>query len=564
VNSLRLRVVALAVLIALTAGAASGLVASRTAERGMRDQEERRALRAVERLQRQLDHLAEDLAEDLASAASHGDLSPGSLAAWLDRARSHPPTPIAVAVVDAGGITAEALRPQSGIDAAVLRAGLGGLGGDRAGGLAVCAGSAVVAAVVPLPGGNGRRLATLALAGDTALARFQDADWRLSTFCRPGGEPSALASPRISDLAIVRDTDGLGVRTTLRILGGSVEVALASGAVETRAAAQAARRDQLLIGILVAVLAAGLGVALAWLWTRPLAELAAACRRRTQDPAAPIPMVRGVAETELLADSLRVLIDAERAGHADLAQALERETTANAVNQRFLAQLAQEFGRPIRVLIAAIDRLRIAGGLDPGEVAAAQQAAAQLEERFQDVLGLAAGLGDDEPAATAMPLDRYLAGVADLLRPQAERRGLHVLVEAPAATLAVDPRLLTPILVNLAANALKATLQGGVTLAVTIDGVSHASEWTVRDSGPGLAGELADRIVDACRRGEVIPGTPGLGLGLALVLANARSLGGGVRLADNSDRGATFVVRLPDAPTTGGWRRIVTARIARR
>jgi signal transduction histidine kinase len=131
-----------------------------------------------------------------------------------------------------------------------------------------------------------------------------------------------------------------------------------------------------------------------------------------------------------------------------------------------------------------------------------------------------------------------------VLRPVAIRRGLELRVEAPAAEAVIDARLLTPILVNLAANAIRATAAGGVRLRADAE-PGGGTRWTVADSGPGIEPELAARIADACARGEVLPGSAGIGLGLALALANARALHGRLRLAENGRDGVVFILTLP-------------------
>jgi two-component system sensor histidine kinase TctE len=294
----------------------------------------------------------------------------------------------------------------------------------------------------------------------------------------------------------------------------------------------------------MALLATLLGTWLGWRWMRPITALASACRQRAGDPDHALPRISGLAEAEILAADLERLVAAERDGAEALAEALDRETTANAVHQRFLANLAHEIGQPLRRLIAATEHLDRQGGrLDPDQLVEARQTALHLEERFQEVLGLAAEVVSGGPSAGRIRLDDHLLGIVVQFRPLAERKGLTISSTAPPSVVPIDARLLTPIIVNLAANALRATASGAVTLSAAIEG--NEGVWTVVDTGPGIPAELAERITAACARGEVLPGDPGLGLGLALALANARALGGTIALSANGPGGARFTVRLP-------------------
>lgn len=304
-------------------------------------------------------------------------------------------------------------------------------------------------------------------------------------------------------------------------------------------------------GLLTAAVAIVIGTWLGWSWLKPIIVLADWCRRRAQDPTQALPDVGKLSEARDLHQGLRALVDAQHASEDALAAALDRETTVNAVHQRFLTQLGQEFGQPIRRLINTIDRLHQQDGrMQPEEVAASRQAALQLEERFQEVLGLAQDDVGQPLPLSQRNVDEYLAGVAELLQPVAARRGLMLRFQAPHQPLPIDARLLTPILVNLVSNAFKAN--GSVDIDVRVEG--RDSIWRIRDNGPGLSSDLAERVAAACVRGEVLPGEPGLGLGLALSLANTRALGGQLRLS-NSGGGATFELRLAAQVATTTRRR---------
>jgi two-component system sensor histidine kinase KdpD len=189
---------------------------------------------------------------------------------------------------------------------------------------------------------------------------------------------------------------------------------------------------------------------------------------------------------------------------------------------------------------------RRAGHLDPEEVAAAKNLANELEQRFQEILGMVALEQNDALPNRPLGMHEYLSGLADLMRPQAEKAGITIQVEAPPDAVQLDPALLSPILINLCANALRAGTSGGqVWLKGRIDPQHGETQWTVQDNGPGLPEALAARLREAFTRGEVLPGTPGIGMGLTLALANVRTLGGSLVLLNQSEPGVTIVIRLP-------------------
>jgi signal transduction histidine kinase len=63
----------------------------------------------------------------------------------------------------------------------------------------------------------------------------------------------------------------------------------------------------------------------------------------------------------------------------------------------------------------------------------------------------------------------------------------------------------------------------------------------IRDHGPGVAPEMADRIFDPYCTGKA----GGTGLGLALVKQTIEMHGGTISLARTPGGGATFVIRMP-------------------
>lgn len=552
-TSLRGRIAALAALVALLAITVCAWVGSRTADQGVVDQRIRTGIEEAADLRHALERAGADLAHEIDDYANWSELYealPELDPAWtrINLAPGRGPGGVVqVMVVVRDGRVLGRYRhpgqrttgpsPEDPAPDAELTALVEAEAGH---GLAVLAGRPALYAAVPIrPSDRGGTpagtLIGLAYLGPAMLERIRLGGWRLTLAALPGEAATAPVA--------TRDGDSVTVRARLAARGGAFAVDLVEELSHGRLLALRANRAIILAGLATALVATLIGVALGWRWVRPLTLLAAACRRRAVDGEAPLPAVRGLPEAEAIQDALAALVEAERRNREALAAALDRETTANLVHARFLAQLGHEFGQPIRALIATIDRLDAGGGrLPPEDLAHAREVALSLEERFQEVLGLAAEVR--EPGGRERDVGEYLAGVADLLAPTAARRGLRIDTAARCARAVIDPRLLTPILVNLAANAIRATASGGVRLLADT-ATDGGTRWTVADTGPGIEAGLARRIEDACARGEVLPGTAGIGLGLALALTNARALGGRLRLARNGADGAAFELFLP-------------------
>ena len=104
-----------------------------------------------------------------------------------------------------------------------------------------------------------------------------------------------------------------------------------------------------------------------------------------------------------------------------------------------------------------------------------------------------------------------------------------------------DRGLLVRALLNLLRNAAEAMPEGG-RVEISAGLCDRGLRIDVRDDGPGVSAEDAERIFDAF----VTTRQKGTGLGLATAAAAARSHGGSLTL-EPSDRGARFRIELPDA-----------------
>jgi signal transduction histidine kinase len=108
--------------------------------------------------------------------------------------------------------------------------------------------------------------------------------------------------------------------------------------------------------------------------------------------------------------------------------------------------------------------------------------------------------------------------------------GLHV---------QANDALLETALLNLAENAAKHTAAGEVVLAAAVRDGTLALE--VRDTGPGLSREVAERAFDRFYRGGART-ADGFGLGLSIVRQAAEALG--AQLALEPRRGGGTIARL--------------------
>jgi signal transduction histidine kinase len=134
-----------------------------------------------------------------------------------------------------------------------------------------------------------------------------------------------------------------------------------------------------------------------------------------------------------------------------------------------------------------------------------------------------------------VPLDAadLAANAVDFYAPAAELKNIQLTLEARGPILVSgDPVLLAQALSNLIDNALKyAPVNGAIQVAVR-EREDGCAEISVSDDGPGIADAEKGKVVERFYRGDASRGTPGVGLGLSLVLAVAKLHGSALSLSD--------------------------------
>lgn len=183
------------------------------------------------------------------------------------------------------------------------------------------------------------------------------------------------------------------------------------------------------------------------------------------------------------------------------------------------------------------------------------QALPRLERALDRAVKLASGVlayGKTQEAAPelhAVPLAAAVASAAEEAR-LAEQGVKLVCRIAAAEQVNADPDQLHRILANLLRNARQAIEHQEVRAApgrveVTLTRLENVSLVRVSDNGPGVPERVRERLFQPFAGS----GRPdGAGLGLAIARELAQGHGGDLTLAETSDKGSTFELRLPGAP----------------
>jgi len=253
---------------------------------------------------------------------------------------------------------------------------------------------------------------------------------------------------------------------------------------------------------------------------------------------------------------LRYQVDLAQARSRQLEVARQQAEQANQAKSSFLANMSHEIRTPLNSVVANLEMLRL-GNLAPQErdmVEAADMAAGALMQILGDILDFSkieAGRLDIEQIDFSPRL--LVREVITLLHSRADQAGISlraiVAPEVPDQLLG-DPHRLRQILINLVANALKFTTQGGVWLYVTVIGVGrqHVTlRYEVSDTGVGFAPERGPSLFDAFTQADrsTTRKFGGSGLGLAICRKLAELMGGTIANDGYPGGGASFYCDLP-------------------
>jgi signal transduction histidine kinase len=229
---------------------------------------------------------------------------------------------------------------------------------------------------------------------------------------------------------------------------------------------------------------------------------------------------------------------------------LERLEQSSSRRRNLLADVTHELRTPVTIIQGNLEGML--DGVYPADEAHLRptlEETRQLSRLIDDLRTLSlAESGALELRREPTDLAELAEDVASSFRSLAEGRRIELSVEAkdqlPLAE--IDPVRIREVLVNLTANALRHTPEGGhVCIAISLDPKGQRAEIAVHDNGEGIAPEDLPLIFDRFYKSKDSGGT-GLGLTIAKNLAAAH--GGEINAESALGKGTTIRFTLPLQP----------------
>ncbi len=239
--------------------------------------------------------------------------------------------------------------------------------------------------------------------------------------------------------------------------------------------------------------------------------------------------------------------------------------TAEGENQgksEFLANMSHELRTPLNAILGFTRLVKdeLCGPVTPKQARYLEHvhtSGKHLLELINQLLDLSKiSAGNWTVAPRSIDCFDALSGVISSLEPLLNSKGLKLRQEIPALSweLCADPLALKQILYNLLSNAIKFTPEGEM-IVLKAQRLEHASLFSVRDSGQGIAAQDLERVFNPFEQldnSSVKLTEAGTGLGLSVTKKLVELHGGRIWAESNGPgQGAVFLFEIPHQTVSG-------------
>ncbi|MBP0039278.1 MAG: response regulator [Roseofilum sp. SBFL] len=264
-------------------------------------------------------------------------------------------------------------------------------------------------------------------------------------------------------------------------------------------------------------------------------------------------------EIASLSKTLNSLMERVHQRTDQLLEAKESAERANQAKSIFLAKMSHELRTPLHAILGFTQIMVKDNTLTDKH----QEQLQIIYSSSQHLLGLINDILDlskiEAGKSELLPHDfnllTFVHHLESMVEFKAKKKGLHLSMEVEEnlpQSLYTDEQKLRQILLNLLSNAIKFTRQGNVSLTITVADRPDTLQFTVTDTGIGIASEELDQLFqpfEQTQSGKQSQEGTGLGLTISQQLVNL--LGGVLSVSSEINQGSMFTFDLPLLPVSG-------------
>ncbi len=288
--------------------------------------------------------------------------------------------------------------------------------------------------------------------------------------------------------------------------------------------------------------------------TRPVRDIAATAKAVLDgNDEVSVPGFRGCVPIEIrrLGLAFNTMLGDLRRKAAETMQALRQAETSNQAKTQFLANMSHEIRTPLNGVVGMIELLQMTelSASQRRYLEQASQSSQTLLRLVDDILDLSRiEVGRLVLEKAAFHLPSLLHDVRVLFADQAKAKGLSLTISLPDdlnIILIGDSHRLLQVLANLVGNALKFTVEGGITIRVSRAKETETSlelRFEVIDTGIGIPADKQHLIFDAFSQADtsMTRRYGGTGLGLAIARQLCQMMGGEIGVESSPGSGSLF------------------------
>jgi signal transduction histidine kinase len=323
-------------------------------------------------------------------------------------------------------------------------------------------------------------------------------------------------------------------------------------------------RDRVLVAMVVTflVMAIALAILVRSAITRPLAALAAACRRITEGnfderitAQGPKDIRRIATDVENMRQRIVADLEASKSAHEQLDEQTVELRRSNAELEQFAYVASHDLQEPLRKVASFCQLLEKRYGDELDErgveyIGFAVDGAKRMQVLINDLLTFSRVGRLNTTQDVDVDLDVTLDAALGNLTTAMDESGAEIIRQAPLPTVVGDPTLLTMLWQNLIGNAVKFH-EDGIEPRIVVESVpgtgDHDGQWlfSLADNGIGIAEEFVDKVFVIFQRLHGRDVYPGTGIGLALCKKIVEYHGGTIWIDTSFTGGTRFRFTLP-------------------